>query len=276
MHYDNSHNANLMLHGRKRWLLLPPEALPSAYLNSAFVPSAINSRLVNPLTYNRTEFPDFTERVWEVVQEPGDVLFLPRHWLHHVQTLEPTIAINNWPSWSSDRDTEDGYYTQLTGQGELKQRVMQFLKNNFMQTGRNGNDAALQMLFSSIIAQTMVGSPFCPGTGANINSDRPDISFQCVSRFTKAFLSQRYSWLEITDLVDSFPIQCEPLEGVLADKSPDRDMQQLIDEIVPLFTSVMMYNRVHILRDWMEHTTNVARAMKRFREVPFYFYQCLQ
>ncbi len=35
-------------------------------------------------------------RRWEVVLEPGDVLFVPRHWWHDVECLETAVTLNLW------------------------------------------------------------------------------------------------------------------------------------------------------------------------------------
>lgn len=34
--------------------------------------------------------------IFQVVLEPGDVLLVPRHWWHYVESLEPSISINTW------------------------------------------------------------------------------------------------------------------------------------------------------------------------------------
>ena len=32
----------------------------------------------------------------QVVLSPGDVLFVPRHWWHYVECLEPAVSVNTW------------------------------------------------------------------------------------------------------------------------------------------------------------------------------------
>jgi len=43
-----------------------------------------------------------------VVLEPGDVLFVPRHWWHYVESLDTSISINTWI------ELVRGHYSPLT------------------------------------------------------------------------------------------------------------------------------------------------------------------
>ncbi len=46
-----------------------------------------------------------------VVLLPGDVLFVPRHWWHHVTNLELSVSVNTWlemPEEDEDARLEEG------------------------------------------------------------------------------------------------------------------------------------------------------------------------
>ena len=40
--------------------------------------------------------PPPSPRPVQVVLSPGDVLFVPRHWWHYVECLEPAVSVNTW------------------------------------------------------------------------------------------------------------------------------------------------------------------------------------
>lgn len=107
LHYDTAHNSYLQLYGAKRFLLLPPhmvqktpmfpEAHPS--LRQSSVPlSALPSMAVR-LGSNLDEGGKL--EVAEAVLEPGELLLLPAHWMHHVEAVGQappslSLSVNFW------------------------------------------------------------------------------------------------------------------------------------------------------------------------------------
>jgi hypothetical protein len=89
IHYDTYHNFYLQAVGRKRFVLLPPTEWVSMHMYPALHPSARQSQL--PLS----EYRGLTEPL-EVVLEPGQVLYLPPYWFHHVEAVDASISVNIW------------------------------------------------------------------------------------------------------------------------------------------------------------------------------------
>lgn len=85
LHYDTySSNFIAQLSGRKRWRIFPPSA--SKDLNPTRIPFEESSVYSNA-----------TGRGDEIVLEPGDLLYLPKHWWHFVECLDPiSLSINLW------------------------------------------------------------------------------------------------------------------------------------------------------------------------------------
>ncbi|KAI9223922.1 hypothetical protein BC828DRAFT_374808 [Blastocladiella britannica] len=77
--------------GRKRWLLFPPgqeHLFTDQHGNVVYSVDHVDA----------AKYPRFHEAISiEVIQEPGQVLFVPSGWFHQVWNLEDTISINhNW------------------------------------------------------------------------------------------------------------------------------------------------------------------------------------
>jgi len=107
-HYDQHHNLACVLAGRKRFLLFPPDCLPDLY-PSPFEGTHVGAplSLVDPLAPDLVRHPRFAAalaRARTVELGPGDVLFLPAYWWHHVETLEPAVMVNFWWSDLSARE----------------------------------------------------------------------------------------------------------------------------------------------------------------------------
>ncbi|CAM9161881.1 unnamed protein product, partial [Hapterophycus canaliculatus] len=111
LHYD-TYGVNLVaqLHGRKKWLLFPPAA--TASLSPTRVPyeeSSVFSQ-IDARSPDIRRFPRYDEaNAVAVTLEPGDILFVPKHWWHFVEAVETSLSVNVWvdaPDDSEDRAKE--------------------------------------------------------------------------------------------------------------------------------------------------------------------------
>ena len=88
LHHDLTNNLMCQVVGRKRLKLIAPYAQPFIY-NHLHCYSR-----VDPEKVDLERFPLFQNvRVIDVTIGPGDILFLPVGWWHHVRGLDPTITI---------------------------------------------------------------------------------------------------------------------------------------------------------------------------------------
>ncbi|XP_051260279.1 HSPB1-associated protein 1 homolog [Dicentrarchus labrax] len=98
-HLD-SYGCNLVLQvqGRKRWHLFPPEDTVNLYpTRIPYEESSVFSQ-VDVLHPDLRRFPEFQgARAHVVTLQPGQVLYVPRHWWHYVESLDPiTVSVNSW------------------------------------------------------------------------------------------------------------------------------------------------------------------------------------
>jgi len=107
-HYDVPDNLACVAAGRRRFTLFPPEQLKNLYVGPLdFTPAGQSVSLVDFARPDFARFPLFAEALRHAQSaelEPGDALFIPSMWWHHVEGLEPfNILINYWwrqsPDW---------------------------------------------------------------------------------------------------------------------------------------------------------------------------------
>jgi hypothetical protein len=95
LHFDELHNFNIQVVGRKRWVIFPKTQQPLLYL-----PSALRRSHFSPIDYESPDYERFPKyREATPIQfdvQPGETLFLPGGWVHHVRTLEFSINVNLW------------------------------------------------------------------------------------------------------------------------------------------------------------------------------------
>jgi hypothetical protein len=101
LHYDVQENVGVVVHGRRRFTLFPPEQLGNLYIGPLeFTPAATPISLVDPLAPDLDRFPRFADAApfaQQAVLEPGDGIYIPYHWWHAVDSLERFNAfVNYW------------------------------------------------------------------------------------------------------------------------------------------------------------------------------------
>jgi Cupin-like domain len=97
-HYDNAINLMCMFNGVKRVSLLPFEQLPDMYPMFDVVQGVIGSsvRMLDPDWEKFPRYRDAISKLQVAVLEPGNMLVVPPHWWHHVESFGLNIMINNW------------------------------------------------------------------------------------------------------------------------------------------------------------------------------------
>ncbi|MDV6329827.1 cupin-like domain-containing protein [Asticcacaulis sp. 201] len=100
-HFDPSHNIACLVAGRRRFTLFPPDQIDNLYPGPFdFAPGGV------PVSMASLEDPDFERfpRLKDALEaglqgdlEPGDAVFVPYAWWHHVQSREGfNILVNYW------------------------------------------------------------------------------------------------------------------------------------------------------------------------------------
>jgi len=100
-HYDAPDNLACVTAGRRRFTLFPPEQLPNLYVGPLdFTPAGQAISLVDFHAPDHDRFPKFRaalEHAQVAEMEPGDALFIPSMWWHHVEALDPfNVLVNYW------------------------------------------------------------------------------------------------------------------------------------------------------------------------------------
>lgn len=100
-HYDVLENIAVVAAGRRRFILFPPEQIKNLYVGPIdYTPAGQPVSMVDFERPDFERFPRFTEALKHArtaVLEPGDAVYIPSTWWHHVEGLESlNILVNHW------------------------------------------------------------------------------------------------------------------------------------------------------------------------------------
>jgi hypothetical protein len=100
-HYDSPDNIACVVAGRRRITLFPPDQVANLYVGPIdFTPAGQAISLVDFAQPDFERFPLFAEALDSALVaelEPGDALFIPSLWWHHVEALDPfNVLVNYW------------------------------------------------------------------------------------------------------------------------------------------------------------------------------------
>jgi hypothetical protein len=109
-HYDLPDNLAVVAAGRRRFTLFPPAQLANLYIGPLdFTPAGQAISLVDFAKPDYERFPRFRDALAhaQVAElEPGDAIFIPSMWWHHVEALTPfNVLVNYW--WRQSPDYMD-------------------------------------------------------------------------------------------------------------------------------------------------------------------------
>ena len=103
-HLDYYDNIACVIGGRRRFTLFPPEQIGNLYIGPIDnTPAGAPISMVSPEHPDLDNYPRFTDALATAQTTelmPGDALYIPYAWWHHVHSLEPfNVLVNYW--WNS-------------------------------------------------------------------------------------------------------------------------------------------------------------------------------
>ncbi len=99
-HFDQAHNIAVCVAGRRRFTLFPPEQVANLYVGPLeHTPAGMPMSLVDFAKPDFDRFPRFRDALASAQSAelaPGDAIYMPPLWWHHVRSLERFNVLMNW------------------------------------------------------------------------------------------------------------------------------------------------------------------------------------
>jgi hypothetical protein len=108
-HFDESYNLACVVSGARRFTLFPPGQVDNLYIGPLdFAPTPTPISMVNFRDPDYAQHPRFREALQHALVAdllPGDALYIPTLWWHHVQSTGPlNMMVNYW--WKNGQAVE--------------------------------------------------------------------------------------------------------------------------------------------------------------------------
>jgi hypothetical protein len=126
-HFDVADNIAVVVAGRRRFVLFPPEQTPNLYPGPIDqTPAGVPISMVPLGAPDFDRFPKYRQALDAALVaelEPGDAIFIPYLWWHGVQSLAPfNVLMNYW--WNRDAATASYPFIQLLQLATVMFRAM--------------------------------------------------------------------------------------------------------------------------------------------------------
>ena len=100
-HFDVADNLAIVVAGHRRFILFPPDQVQNLYVGPLdFTLAGQPVSLVDPVAPDFSRYPKFATALESALVadlEPGDAIYIPSPWWHHVQALARfNILVNSW------------------------------------------------------------------------------------------------------------------------------------------------------------------------------------
>jgi mannose-6-phosphate isomerase-like protein (cupin superfamily) len=110
-HHDMASNVAVVVAGRRRFTLFPPGQVANLYIGPfEFTPAGTPASLVDPEAPDLNAYPRAAEAMRHALTAelgPGDAIYIPHMWWHHVRSLDGLSAlVNYW--WDEAPEPQPG------------------------------------------------------------------------------------------------------------------------------------------------------------------------
>jgi hypothetical protein len=113
LHYDQDHNFFVQINGTKRFVLFPPWEWRALYPYPRTHPAWHKSQ-VEFDEPNLETMPNFANtRAYIAKLQPGDVLYVPPYWWHHVRSKGLSVSLASWSNSKVFQRLKEVYETEL-------------------------------------------------------------------------------------------------------------------------------------------------------------------